>query len=494
MTLTAAYSKNFGEHHLRVLTGYEFLKSYTEFSASKSRDYSMESFIYHKLNAGAIQNVESGAWGSSLASYFGRLSYDYAGKYLLEVNLRADGASNFTPENRWGYFPSVAAGWLLSEEAFMESTKKWLANLKVRVSYGETGNYNVGDHTMDYYGVMPWTGWATMFGNTMRIGTEAKGIGNPDITWETTSELNIGLDIGLLKNRITLTAEYFNREIRDLLNELPLMYYFDVNHIYGNIGKTQSRGFEITINTVNFDKKDFDWHTTVTLSHYEDRWKERSPLWRPRGYEKADDYLRPVFDHEAIGILQPGDLPPDYQPTLIPGYVILKNQDGDDKITEDGDKVLLGTADPYLIFGVNNALRYKNLDFSVYFYGEAGALRNGSYMENMASVDGSRNMSLYALNTFSYDNLNATRPSLLAKGIPKGNWDMQKIFFIRCGNIKLGYTIPISKKIVSKLHAYVSVDNAFVLTNWIGLDPETDNIAFSYPNVRSYTLGINISF
>jgi TonB-linked SusC/RagA family outer membrane protein len=491
LDLTATYTKGIGEHHLKALAGYSTQQFNGRTESLQATDFVLDGFSYYNMGAGNERpQVGSGAWKNAFRSFFGRINYDYAGRYLFEATMRADGASNFAPGHQWGYFPSAAAGWVASEEPFMEFAKDWLYMLKLRGSYGETGNYNVGTHIQDYFGVQQ----AGIIGDKIVTGVRATDLGNPDLTWETTVEMNFGIDIGFLKNRYSATIEYFQREIYDLLSWQNLMSYYEVPSIVANIGTTQSRGFEITLNAVHFDTKDFSWSTTATFSRYEDRWKERSPYWKPDySCEQQDAYIRSMYTTESLGILQVGQPAPAAQPSLVPGMVIIKDQNGDGLINND-DVVFKGSQDPDLIFGFNNTLRYKNFDFNIYFYGETGRSRYISYMEQWVDALNGQNATAYFFETFNSVNPNGTRPTVLSGSSGFGDFYVKDIYFIRCANIKLGYTFPIKKTIINRLYAYLDVSNPFVITNWTGLDPETDNLNFPYPNVRAYTFGVNITF
>ena len=417
------------------------------------------------------------------------------------MTLRADGASNFDPDNRWGYFPSISAGWRFSDEPFMKNLTNVISNGKLRFSYGQTGNSNVGNRTMSLFN----TGYNTVFGNTAYTGVYASQLGNPNLTWETTKEFNVGLDLGFFNNRISMTMEYFNRTISDLLvKEKSLPSYNEVTTIASNIGETQSQGFEFSLNTINIDNKDWTWTTDITLSLYRDRWKERDPNWKPAAYQKEDDWIRSIYSYVSDGLLQPGETAPKHQPTLLPGQVKLKDLDKNG-VLDDKDKVLLGSQDPAFLFGFNNTVRYKNFDLNVYFYGEVNALKGQSYYESWGTmgyglVQG-RNSSKGYAETWSHDNTNAKYPNILGAGDNgAGDYFMKKISYLRCRNITLGYTIPISKKILNSIRVYVDVNNPFILTNWTGLDPETDTSSdasintYSYPNVTSFSLGVDITF
>ncbi|MDR1866592.1 MAG: TonB-dependent receptor [Bacteroidales bacterium] len=501
----ATYAKTFGNHRLKLLAGYSYQLFEGENANMGNRDFLIDGFLYHNIGAGEFSrpNVSSAAWKSSIASVFGRINYEYMNRYLLEMSFRRDGSSNFTSENRWGFFPSAAAAWIISEEPFMEAARGWLSMLKVRASYGETGNYNVGYHIRDYFGV---SSKVYILGGNIVGGVATSEIGNPQLTWETTGEWNLGLNLGFLNNRIMVAAEYFNRQIRDLLDAQPIMSYFEVTSIWANIGKTQSKGFELTVNSVNYDRRHFGWTSALTLSRYEDRWKERSPYWKPKPYEREDDYIRSVWRYRSLGIMQPGEEAPPHQTGLIPGMVRLENRNEGAPVDAEGndtgrnytlgeeDMVFRGTTDPQLVFGLNNTLRYRRFDLNVYFYGETGMTREGSYKDAWSQVYGAENVTTFVYETFTHDHTDAPRPSILGKGSSVGDFYIAKGYFVRCGNIRLGYHIPLSRRIAQSCYAYLNTDNPFVITNWTGLDPETDNISFPYPNVRSYSVGLNVTF
>ena len=501
MELTANYSKDFGNHSINALVGYSWQQFLSESVTAGNKDFLTDVFLYNNLGSGSFPTpiVKSSADKSAIGSYFARLNYSYLGRYLLTATLRADGASNFAPDHRWGYFPSVSAGWRFSDEPFMRNLTDVVSNGKLRVSYGQTGNYNVGYRIMDYYNVGGDYKWAFGNKNTLYQGAYVSQLGNPFLTWETTSEFNIGLDLGFFNNRISTSIEYFNRTISDLLNkEKTLPSYNEVNKIASNIGKTQSQGVEFTLNTVNVTNKDWYWGSDVTISFYRDRWKERDPNWIAKAYESTDDWIRASYGYVSDGLLQPGEAVPEHQPTLLPGQVKLKDlcKDG---VLDDKDKVMYGSQDPKFIFGFNNTVTYKNFDLNVYFYGQVGAWKGESYYAE-GGVKGKQlaegqNVSYAIKDTWTHDNQNAKYPSLLGPGDNGvGDFFMHKVSFLRCRNITLGYSIPVSPKVFNKIRVYADVNNPFVITNWDGIDPETEGNQFSYPNVMSFSLGVDITF
>lgn len=497
MDLTATYTKEFGNHNLTALLGYSYQQFNYEDVFAGNSDFLLNSFLYNNLRAGNFvkPSVGSSAYKSALGSYFGRINYSYLGRYLLTLTMRADGASNFDPDHRWGFFPSASVGWRFSDETFMKNFSETLSNGKLRVSYGQTGNSNVGNRAMNLYG----TGYNNVFGNSPYVGVYASQLGNPFLTWETTSEFNVGLDLGFFNNRISTTFEYFNRTISDLLvGGKSLPSYNEISSIAANIGKTQSQGFEFSLNTVNFSNKNFAWNTDITFSLFRDRWKERDPNWKPAAYQKVNDPIRAIFSYQSDGLLQVGEKAPAHQKALLPGQVKLvdRNKDG---ILNNEDKILIGTEDPDFLFGFNNTLRYKNFDFNIYLYGEVNKVRGGSYYNSWATIgygiNQGRNSSKGYMETWSHENQSGKFPNILGSNdYGVGDYMLKKISYVRCRNITLGYTIPMIKKILNSLRTYVDVNNPFIITNWSGIDPETEGHQFSYPNVTSFSFGIDVTF
>lgn len=527
MELTANYTKQLGDHNLNILAGHSYQVFDYEFLSGRNNDFLTDGFLYNNLGAGNAKrpSVGSSATKSRMASFFGRVNYSFKDRYLLTATLRADGSSNFAEGNRWGYFPSVAAGWRFLEEDFMQPLTQVLSNGKLRLSYGETGNANVGDKAYSYYQV----GYNNIFGGNMVNGVYLSQLGNNRLTWETTREWNVGLDLGFLNNRINVAAEYYYKTVSDLLNTQTLLSYNEVNTIIANVGKTKSQGFELTINTTNIQNKNFEWTSDLTFSLYRDKWKERDPKWKPNAYDEYNGFMRYYAGYVSDGLVQPGE-EIAHMPGALPGQVKIKDLDGyaydadgslkvdehgipiktgkpDGKL-DDADKVIYGSSDPGYLFGFNNTLRYKNFDFNIYFYGQFDKLSPGSYKSRWISGTGGGitvtdlrrgyNMPTSVNDVWSTANPNGTLPSYFQSESPYGTGDFyyEDIWFIRCRNITLGYNIPIktSKHILSNVRVYFDVNNPFVITPYEGLDPETDSDMYAYPNVRTYSLGLDITF
>jgi hypothetical protein len=351
---------------------------------------------------------------------------------------------------------------------------------------------------------------------------------NPNLKWETTTEWNFGMDFGFLNNRILASVEFYHRVISDLLNYKPLNYYHDISQVMANIGKTQSTGLELTINTTNVQTRDFKWTTNFTFTTYKDRWKERTPDWKPAVYEKVDDPIRPIYSRRADHILQIGEAAPAAQPDLRPGELVIKDLNGykrdsngqpevdangrfiltggpDGKI-DDADVELIGSQDPGWMAGMVNSLTYKDFDFSFQLNGMFD--RRMEDPTEMAYGLGGGDVARYGYNALSiikkrwtWDNPSTQYPCSFngwGNSYTHGDWYYQKAWFVRLSNITLGWSMPkawIAKaKYISRVHLSLSASNLFCITPYKGLDPETDYYTAAYPNARTYSLGVNITF
>ncbi len=524
MELTANYTKKLGNHNLNALVGYSFQRFTDESLYAGNSQFLIDGFLYNNLGAGAYPkpSVGSSASKDEMASFFGRINYSYKDRYLLTATFRADGASNFAKNHRWGYFPSVSLGWRFTEEEFMQSLNSIISNGKLRVSFGQTGNSNIGNRAISYY----QTGYNNEFGGTESVGVYLSQMGNPTLKWETTTEWNVGLDLGFFNNRLNITAEYFHKVVSDLLSQRNLLSFHEVSNIAANIGKTQSQGLEITINSTNFSSKDFSWNTDFTFSFYRDKWNTRDDSWKPAAYSQYNAPIRYMAGYLSDGLIQVGETV-SWMPGALPGQVKIKdidgyiyNEDGSIKVDKhgiplksgkadgklnDADKVIYGCSDPGYLVGLNNTIRYKNFDFNVYFYGQFDVLNSGSYkdlwltgangMTGVVNMYRGYNMPTSASEIWTHDNQSATRPSYFQNrstwGI--GDYYLQKSWFVRCRNITVGYTIPM-KKWLSNVRVYADINNPFTITPYDGLDLETDNSVWAYPNVRSFSLGLDITF
>ena len=524
---TATYAKTIKEQHkVNLLAGTSYEQFNVEGVNSGNNNFLLDGFLYNNLNAGTgTKRVGSSFSKNKMESYFFRVNYIFKDRYYLTGTLRADGASVFAKNHKWGYFPSAALGWTFSEEPFMKSLSSWLTMGKMRLSWGQTGNSNIGSNAFASYYAQPAYNQEN---GTQLIGVFQGKLENPNLKWETTTEWNFGMDFGFLNNRILASVEFYHRVISDLLNYKPLNYYHDISQVMANIGKTQSTGLELTINTTNVQTRDFKWTTNFTFTTYKDRWKERTPDWKPAVYEKVDDPIRPIYSRRADHILQIGEAAPAAQPDLRPGELVIKDLNGykrdsngqpevdangrfiltggpDGKI-DDADVELIGSQDPGWMAGMVNSLTYKDFDFSFQLNGMFD--RRMEDPTEMAYGLGGGDVARYGYNALSiikkrwtWDNPSTQYPCSFngwGNSYTHGDWYYQKAWFVRLSNITLGWSMPkawIAKaKYISRVHLSLSASNLFCITPYKGLDPETDYYTAAYPNARTYSLGVNITF
>ena len=520
---TVNYIKNIGhDHQLTLLAGVSEEKFIDRDNNEGNTGFISDAFLWNNLNAGTgTKTMSSSGQDNLIASYFGRLNYIFKERYLLTVTLRTDGASVFAANKKWATFPSVAVGWNIAEESFMSATKNVLSQLKFRFSYGSTGNASIGSNAFAAYSAYP----AYLTGDEVKnIGVSLSRLENPDLKWETTTEANLGIDFSIFKDRISGSFELYNRIISDLLSMKPINSYHEINAVMANVGETQGKGFEFSLVTHNIVHKDFQWKTMLTVSKFKDNWKKRADDWKPAVYESAKDPIRAVYSRISAGIMQIGDVVPA-QPELKPGSIKIADIDGftrdengnpkvdangrflrtgkPDGIIDDADTKLIGTADPKLILGLSNMFTYKNFTLNFDFNGMLGQkMADPNYTTYGVSAAGIYSNGYNALRTvkdrWTPDHPSTTHPGSFYGWSPYGVGDffLQKAGYVRLQNITLGYKLPSRwfGKILNEARVHVDAQNLFVLTPYTGVDPETDSYTAAYPNVKTFTLGINIVF
>ena len=374
---TASYNTTFGsKHNFGAMLGYEYQKFNYDGMSSSVNDFFTDAFGSNNMSAAEGTPVVGSSKNENiLASYFARLSYNYDEKYILSATLRRDGSSNFGAGNKWGYFPSVAAAWRISQEDFMKNVR-FISSLKLRASFGQTGNSGIGDKAFAYYDI---TEFPFMFGDAIAMPANKSQLANPNLKWETTTEWNVGLDFGFIGNRITGTLEYYNKVVSDLLAYRTLPVHSELRSVADNIGATRLSGIDFEIHSVNIDRA-FRWTTDFNISSYYDAWKERNPYVTLDPWQGEHDRIRAIYGYKTAGIVQVGqDVP--WMENELPGNLIYQDVNGydenhrltgkpDGKIS-DADKVYLGSSDPGFSFGFGNTFEYKGFDLNIFFYGMA---------------------------------------------------------------------------------------------------------------------------
>jgi TonB-linked SusC/RagA family outer membrane protein len=469
------------------------------------------------------------------SSFFGRVNYDYKGKYLASATFRADGSSKFAKGNQWGYFPSVALAWRLSDENFLKGTKKWLTNLKLRTSFGESGNNRITDNAWKktFYVTSGSTGPGAVYmeGNETSPTTYINAnsvLSNPKLKWETTVTRNIGLDFDLFKQRLTGTVEVYKNTTKDLLinNAIPANSGYASQ--WQNIGQTSNKGLEVSLNGVLYEKKDFRLSMSFNIAFNKNRidnlggikeWtassgfynipndylvKEGEPVGMMYGYVTEGMYSISDFDYNATTgayKLKPG-VPDDSGIVTVkrfgPGALKLKDQNNDG-VVNALDKVIIGNANPKHTGGFNLTAQYKGFDFSAFFNWVYG---NNIYNANKINFTSYVGLRYYKniLDTFDSDhrftwisketglvvtdptqladmNKNATMWSPAMSVPPLHTWAIEDGSFLRLNNITLGYSLPkslLQKFRIDQVRIYGTANNIWTWTNYTGYDPEVD--------------------
>ena len=467
------------------------------------------------IDAGTTERPTNGYYNEwAMRSYFGRINLSWDERYLLEANMRIDGSSKFAPSERWGYFPSVSAGWRISEEAFMESQKDWLSQLKLRASYGALGNNATSDYYM-YQSVYSASNY--VLNNAIVSGFAQTSLSNSSLTWETTYVTNVGIDYGLFNNRLNGSLEWFNRDTKGILISLPVPLEHGTSTVPNqNAGEVNNRGVDLDISwsdrirkvdyTIGFNmgfvnNKVTKFQGDVSSINGVYKLQEGHPI-NQLYVLSVDRIVRDQADLDYVQSLV--DKNPDYfatyqRPEL--GDFLYADANGDGELNPD-DRVEIGHGDlPRFSFGANIGLAWNNFDFSMRFQGVGNYQ---VYYNNQAfrfvTVLGQSLIKDITDNAWTPENpYNSIYPRLRNDANSKNNVAsdafVHNAAYLRCKNIQLGYTVPkhFSRKFfVESLKVYVSVDNLFTITNFPGLDPEVA-ATVGYPTTHQYSLGVSIS-
>ena len=512
--LTATYNLSLGKLEAGLFAGMS--QEYNKYDKDYYIKYDLVDPSLGAIDAGTTNGNITGNYNEwAMRSYFGRINLNWDDKYLFEANLRADGSSKFSPAHRWGYFPSISAGWRISQEKFMENISSWLNQLKLRASYGSLGN----NATTSYY--MYQTLFATA--NYVLNGNIAGGLAqtvlaNPELTWEKTYMTNIGIDLALLGNRLSATIDIYNKNTKGILISLPAPLEHGTSTVPNqNAGEVNNKGFDL----------DLHWNDRIGKVTYSLGFnlgfvnnkvtKFQGDVSSINGVYKTqagkpinqlyvitvDRIVRDEADLDYVKSLV--DKNPDYfatyqRPEL--GDFLYRDANGDGKLDTD-DRVEIGHGTlPRLTYGADLGLSWNNFDFSVRFQGVG---KHMVYYNNQAfrfvTVMGQSLVKDITDNAWTPDNpYNSKYPLLRNSANGKNNIAsdafVHNASYLRCKNIQLGYTLPkeLTEKIfIQNLKIYTSIDNLFTITDFPGLDPEV-GATVGYPTVRQYSVGLNISF
>ena len=514
---TLSWGKKFNDaHDVKVLAGYSFESDdKTEFSAK------VEGFLgneLHELNAGSSNPSVAGTSSRSvLMSYFGRVNYGYKDRYLFEGNFRYDGSSRFAKGNRWGIFPSFSAGWRLSEEEFMKDIP-WIYNLKLRASWGQLGNERID--LFRYVDLMNLkvikndgsiTDYNYPLNGAMQSGAAITAYNDPDITWETTTMTNVGIDASLLNGNLDFSFEFFDKRTSDILRKVTLPD--QVGGLDGpirNIGEVSNKGFELNMGYRN-NIGDFRYEVNGNMTFIKNK------IVSLKGQTIIDGMFileegKPIDSYymlHAIGIFQSEEEiknSPYQTAATKPGYLKFEDTNGDGKITED-DRQIRGGVIPKITYGFNINLGYKDWDLSAFFQGVTDVYTYGDRIGATPLWFGCGLPEQWLTDAWTPERgTSATLPILttyegcLNENFRTNDFWLRNASYLRLKNLQLSYNVPASflkSGVVKRLKVFVNAQNLFTFSPMKDFDPEKNlkgSNWYAYPSVRTYTAGVNVTF
>ena len=457
---------------------------------------------YNVGSAPVISAVSSSYTKWQLASFMGRINYSYKDKYLLTASARYDGSSRLAEGHKWVMFPSAALAWRMNKEDFM-SGMGFLSNLKLRAGFGITGN-----SAIDPYKTAGNLGFSRYnFGSNNVMAFYQNEMPNPDLSWEKTKQWNAGIDFGLLKGRINGVVDLYLQNTEDLLMNRQLPQVSGFNSVVYNVGKTRNKGIEVTINTQNVQRKDFNWNTDFIFAKNKE---EITELYGGKVDDTGNKWfigqpLSVYYDYKAAGIWQLGQEAQGaaFGSSFVPGTIHVADVNNDGKITA-ADMVVVGTPRPKFTASMTNYFTYKNFDFNFFLnssYGnmlqfDRGLSFNGRYNSLKVNYWAVTAYDANGKATASNGSNEAPRPN---NGIEnpayRSSLNYFDASFLRISTISLGYTIPkeiTNRAKISKLRLYLTVQNAYCFTKYPGTDPESGQ-DFNVPMPRTIMFGVNMS-
>lgn len=501
-TNNLTYIHSWGDHNLTATGVWEATKSETRSMGITGKSLQVESVGWWDVQNAATRDASNSYSNWALLSGVGRVMYNYADKYMLTGTFRADGSSRFT-NNKWGYFPSIAAAWTVSNEKFMESTRDVISNLKIRASYGIIGNQDISPYST----LALLTGTTTYFGTANGVsGYWENSIATPDIKWEKTKQFDLGFDLGLFNNRIDLSVDYFNKETSDALLTTNLASYLGGTSYLINAGKVSNQGVDISLNARVVTSPDWTYTTSLNGTYLKNKVKKltaQQPIIYGGSFQSIITDCTIIKEGEPIGTFF------GYRWAGIDseGYDTFYAQDGSvTRTPTTDDRVVLGKATPDFTLGWNNSVSYKNWSLNAFFNSAFGVQRLNALRFAMNSMIGNSRMFTDA----SYiSEIGKTMPDPRVSNnqyIGNSSKFVENANYFRCENITLAYELPRSVAKIADFRFSFSVQNLFTITNYKGSNPA--GFSFSsdygdrangidtgtYPTPRTFTFGVRANF
>ncbi len=512
---TVSYLKDFGVHSINLLGGATYQHSQDETLWASGDGFTNDVLEYNKLSTGnpLLRNSDSGFSDWSILSFIGRANYTLKNKYLLTMVSRYDGSSRLAQNHKWAFFPSAALAWKLGEEDFIKNLNIF-SNLKLRASYGKTGN-----QAIDIYSTLPSLEVTKFyFNNSQTVAYRTGNLANPDLKWETTDQIDLGIEGSILKGRLSFELDYYYKRTHDLLFSVEIPEQTGYTSMLKNIGEIENKGIELMINATPVKTKDFSWEMSFNIA------KNRNKVLSLGGKDFVDvaQGSRLIVGQPAIvfyGMVYDGtwhtqaeiDARMGFMSNVLPGYPKFKDVDNNGKFEKTTDREILGSPQPDFFGGMQNTLRFKNLELDFYLQGTYGNEIYNSFAPRLFFGEFATNIHAKALGRWTPENNMSDIPRAGSATIINVNadtfsTDVQDGSFLRLKSLRLAYNVPLQKiPWLSKAQVYVVGNNLFCLNHYDwGFDPEvnsqgTNSIlrgydSYSYPSNRSILLGINFEF
>ena len=482
---TLTYKKDIGENHsIDVIVGNSQQSYAAETYVAGASNFVSDHFTFNDLGSGSVLTVPTSynqKW--TLQSYLARVNYSFKQKYLLTLTARADGSSRFGKDNKWGTFPSAAIAWIVTNENFAKRFPV-VSQLKLRFSAGVTGNQEI----TPYQSLARLTYANYNFSNSLVGGFAPGSYGNNNLSWEKTTQYNLGLDLGLFGSRVRFVGDVYYKKTNDLLLEVPIPYSSGLQSAYQNLGSVENKGFEIGLNTQNTTGA-FSWTTSIVFSANKNKVLSLGPgvkefipidptnVTRQSGIVRVGESLGSFYMYKTDGLFQEGD---DFSNSPLahtgPGSQRYKDVNGDGAITQAGDRTIVGNSQPKFLAGITNTFNYRNFDFTFFLQSSYGNKIFSNTKAELEMGNGFTNGYATLLNRWTPTHTNTDvhkavedpSPTLSDRFVEDGS-------YLRVKNITLGYSLPVSvlsRWKIKNLRVYVSAQNWFTLTGYSGFDPE----------------------
>jgi TonB-linked SusC/RagA family outer membrane protein len=504
-TNTINYNKQFGNSRFEALAGTEYIQNVYRGSSGFRNNFITNNIDQRYLSLGTGTQTSSGSGSkNTLMSYFGKLDYAFADKYLASFTLRQDGSSRFPVKNRWGTFPAASVGWIISEESFMQSIDA-LDMLKFRAGWGQVGNQDIPDAnaaSTNFATDVNYASYDISGTNTSALpGLDKVKRGNVDVKWETTETINLGLDAAVLNNALTVSVEWYKRETKDMLVDIaqPATSGAATN-AFINVGNVQNTGIELGLNYNSDQSKALRYSIGANISTYKNKVVKlnSAPFYGSRAFDlqfmtitKDGEAISSFYGYQIDGIFNTQAEVDAYaaQDGKRPGTFKMHDTNGDNVINDE-DRTIIGSPHPDFTYGFNVNLYYKNFEFNVTGTGTQGnEIFNATrYFTDFFIYDGNRSTRL--LNAWTPENTNTDVPQLnsntIVRAQQESSYYIENGSYMKIRNIQLTYNLPKSLfgNVLSSAKIYVQGQNLFTVTKYSGLDPEVNLRNFSDPNTN----------